>query len=189
MKYKCKLKTCWERVKKENLVFMNPTTYFCSKKCMRSYNAELNRKTKEKEKKKRLTARENIPALTRKLDKIVSEYIRLRDTDKKGYGKCCTCDNILHWKESHCCHFIGRGNKKYRWDEQNLKMWCPACNTYHQQMHQQKFTLLLIDEIGKKKVEEMLNDTWIHKVWKIELKQKIDFWQVKLESERLKKEL
>ena len=43
-----------------------------------------------------------------KLWKWFSIYIRLRDSDENGYGKCFTCGKIIFWKKGDCGHGIGR---------------------------------------------------------------------------------
>jgi transposase len=53
-----------------------------------------------------------------KLDKIFSEYIRLRDaTLGDGYGTCISCGKIIYWKDNHCGHFINRKHMALRFNE------------------------------------------------------------------------
>ncbi len=42
------------------------------------------------------------------LDRIFSEYIRRRDSDENGIGRCISCGKMVHWKEADC----GRQSKK-----------------------------------------------------------------------------
>lgn len=35
-----------------------------------------------------------------KLDRIFSEYIRLRDADNNGYIRCISCGKIVFWKDT-----------------------------------------------------------------------------------------
>ena len=65
-----------------------------------------------------------------KLDKVYSEYIRRRDSDKDGMGHCCTCGKSLHWKQGHCCHFVSRNHLATRWEEKNTHLGCVGCNIY-----------------------------------------------------------
>lgn len=46
-------------------------------------------------KSKRLT----ISILQQRLDRIFSEYIRLRDFDFNGYCQCISCVKINYWKD------------------------------------------------------------------------------------------
>ena len=71
---------------------------------------------------------------------------------------CISCPTRLHYKEAHTAHWIGRANKKYRWDEENCRPACPSCNVYRQQEHQQVFTLRQIERLGIDQVNQMLGD-------------------------------
>lgn len=61
--------------------------------------------------------------LKKKLDKIFSEYIRMRDK-----GQCYTCPKQLPWKAMQNGHFVPRQYLKTRWDERNCNCQCYACN-------------------------------------------------------------
>ena len=67
-----------------------------------------------------------------KADKYFSEYIRRRDSNKEGIGKCITCGKIGHWKDMHNGHFLSRRYESTRFDPQNCALQCPACNTFNQ---------------------------------------------------------
>ena len=135
-----KCKNCKIKVEKENLIYAG-INYFCSKKCrLELWRAEI-QKTKAKEKTKKKNAKETIWFLTRKLDKIFSEYIRRKYSDKDWNITCISCEKKLHWKESHNCHWISRGNRQYRFDEDNCRPWCAWCNTFNQEFHQRIFTI------------------------------------------------
>jgi len=94
-------------------------------------------------------------SVVKKLDRFFSKYIRLRDSDDMGYGKCCTCPKILFWKESHAGHFISRGNKLIRWDERNVHLQCPGCNTYRAG-EQAEYLLFLENKYGREIVDELM---------------------------------
>ena len=68
--------------------------------------------------------------LKAKLDKIFSEYIRLRDSDENGYGRCYCCGKILHWKDAQNMHFIPRQHLALRYNEINCHSGCVKCNFY-----------------------------------------------------------
>ena len=63
-------------------------------------------------------------------DSNFSKYIRLRDTDENGYGKCCSCGKIVHYKDADAGHFINRKHKSVRFSEQNVNLQCRACNRF-----------------------------------------------------------
>ena len=58
--------------------------------------------------------------LINKLDRIFSEYIRKRDSDKKGFVKCITSGKKYHYTEVDAGHFISRKEMSTRWNEDNV---------------------------------------------------------------------
>lgn len=71
-----------------------------------------------------------VAVLKRKADKVFSLAIRLRDSDKNGYGRCITCSKRVHYKEAHAGHFISRRYGATRYDEENVNLQCTLCNTF-----------------------------------------------------------
>ena len=69
-------------------------------------------------------------SLVNTLDRIFSEFIRLRDSDAHGYCRCITCTNRAPWKEMDAGHFISRDRKAVRWNEHNVHAQCPRCNRF-----------------------------------------------------------
>jgi 5-methylcytosine-specific restriction endonuclease McrA len=67
-------------------------------------------------------------SITKRLDKLLSIAVRLRDTDDYGNGHCCTCGRLLKYEDSDAGHFIGRGRFGTRWDLENVHMQCTVCN-------------------------------------------------------------
>lgn len=68
----------------------------------------------------------------KKLEKEFSLFIRLRDSNSEGYGQCCTCGKVIHYKDGHCGHFISRRHKATKYNEMNTALQCVSCNTYNQ---------------------------------------------------------
>jgi hypothetical protein len=66
----------------------------------------------------------------KRTDEWFSKYIRLRDADDNGTCCCITCGRRKNWKAVHAGHFIKRSVKELRWDEKNVHVQCPGCNTY-----------------------------------------------------------
>lgn len=68
--------------------------------------------------------------LVKKLDTIFSEYIRRKYSDKNGIVKCYTCNKKAYWKGEGMQngHFISRASRILRWDENNCRPQCYACN-------------------------------------------------------------
>lgn len=66
----------------------------------------------------------------KKLWDIFSVYIRLRDVDETGYGKCFTCPRVIHWKKGDAGHGIGRQHKNTKFDPKNVHLQCKHCNGF-----------------------------------------------------------
>ena len=67
--------------------------------------------------------------LIAKLDKVFSEYIRLRYA-KNDIATCVTCGKKDHWKKLQAGHFMSRKHYATRWDEDNVEVQCSACNVF-----------------------------------------------------------
>jgi hypothetical protein len=64
------------------------------------------------------------------LDKVFSQYIRLRDANNWGLCFCVTCGNPFHWKGGDAGHFIQRNRMAVRFDERNVNAQCKKCNRF-----------------------------------------------------------
>jgi hypothetical protein len=51
-----------------------------------------------------------------------SRFIRLRDSDKEGIGKCICCNELKKAKHADCGHYHSRRYKSLRWDEDNAHL-------------------------------------------------------------------
>lgn len=73
-----------------------------------------------------------ISKLKKKLDKIFSEYIRLRDSDYKGNCKCISCgkEALAFGGSIHAGHLFSRRYLSIRFDEKNVNSQCSYCNTF-----------------------------------------------------------
>ena len=96
--------------------------------------------------------------LKAKLDKLFSEYIRLRDSDHKGYCKCISCgkEAPAFGGSIHAGHFMSRRHIATRWDEKNVNSQCNYCNTFLNG-NQYRASIGLDNKYGKgtaKKLEE-----------------------------------
>lgn len=60
--------------------------------------------------------------LSKRLDKMVSLYVRLRDQ------KCATCGKQLLIGKREAGHFVPRQVLETRWDLQNVNVQCHKCN-------------------------------------------------------------
>ena len=66
----------------------------------------------------------------KRIDPPFHRYIRLRDTDKNGYGCCISCGKDIHFTEGDAGHFISRQHKNTRWNEENVNLQCKYCNMW-----------------------------------------------------------
>jgi len=67
--------------------------------------------------------------LQTKLDRIFSQFIRLRDS-KDGLTSCITCGRMGDFKSYDCGHFISRRFQSTRYDEKNCNSQCIKCNRF-----------------------------------------------------------
>jgi len=129
--YRCK--ECRDKHSIEWEVIMSWIHRFCSKLCRRSFNAQEKKKVVHKEKirnaKKRDKKANSVSVLKKKLWKIVSEYIRRRDSNEDWIWKCATCPIEKPWKELQAWHYIPSGSSsKHRYNEFNIHNQCYWCN-------------------------------------------------------------
>lgn len=74
--------------------------------------------------------KQGLAPLIKKLDRVFSEYIRLRDSRSFGYKyfKCISCGMVKPYEQMDCGHFISRTHMATRFDEKNCNGECRACN-------------------------------------------------------------
>lgn len=72
----------------------------------------------------------SLSVLIKELDEVFATFIKLRDTDSFGYGKCITCGGRLHYREGDCGHGIVRQFIATRFDERNCYLQCRECNRF-----------------------------------------------------------
>lgn len=88
----------------------------------------IKRKVKEKPaaRKKR---QPSLSTLVNKLDKVFSQYIRLRDAMPSGVFRCISCGQIKPIGKADCGHFYSRRHMSTRFDEDNCNAECSYCLT------------------------------------------------------------
>ena len=95
-----------------------------------------------------------IKTLKNKAWKLCSEYNRRKDVDWRGFGRCCTCKKMLHWKSGDAGHFMaGRGNS-ILFDDRGIHLQCKKCNM--NQGEQYLYGKFMEKRYGKKVVDEFL---------------------------------
>lgn len=70
------------------------------------------------------------PNLIKKLDKVFSAYIRLRDTMPSGFFKCISCGQIKPFEQGDNGHYVNRQHMSLRFSEMNCNMQCRKCNRF-----------------------------------------------------------
>ena len=100
-----------------------------------------------------------------RLDKIVSLYVRTKYL-KNGLIQCYTCTTIKPLKEMDCGHYIKRGNMNTRWDLDNLRPQCTACNRFKDGL-QDEFVARLSIEFGRDMGIELNKKKHTIKQWTI----------------------
>lgn len=114
--------------------------------------------------------------LVKDLDMWFSRYIRQKYSDILWISCCYTCSNKWHWKDMQNWHFVSRANYKYRWDEHNCRVQCYACNIIRS-WNYKVYTLKMIEEYGKEKIEDMINDKELTKIKTYEIEEKIEYYK------------
>lgn len=71
-----------------------------------------------------------VAKLKKEADAYWSKYIRIRDSDKDGFGECITCGRKYHWKNAQNGHFVSRKVSTLRYDEENCNLQCVGCNMF-----------------------------------------------------------
>ena len=93
--------------------------------------------------------------LKNKLDRIFSNYIRLRDrVCNTEMVICISCGKALLWKESDCGHYINRARLGLRYNEKNCNAQCRRCNRF-EEGNMSGYTLGLINKYGKNIIKEL----------------------------------
>lgn len=121
------------------------------------------KKAKEKAPKER---KPSVQTLVRKLDKVFSEYIRLRDSKPYAfkYFRCISCNQIKPYEQMDCGHFIGRTHMATRFDEENCHGECRMCNRFsadHMIYYQRNLERL----IGRERVDLLVARGKATKKW------------------------
>ena len=76
--------------------------------------------------------KKSLSSLKKKLDRVFSQWVRLRDSDESGTCACVTCGKLMYWKDAHAGHWISRRHASTRWTPENVHAQCPRCNLYEQ---------------------------------------------------------
>lgn len=98
--------------------------------------------------------KQSIKTLKAKAWKLFSEYIRRRDSDENGYGKCCTCGKKIHWSEGDAGHWISRVHSSTFFEETNVHLQCRYDNRYRNGAPEE-YVKFMIDQYGIDELERL----------------------------------
>lgn len=122
-----------------------------------------------------------VSKLKKKLDEVFSRYIRYKYA-KDGYVSCYTCGTTEPIKEMQCGHYITRGKLATRWDEDNCRVQCVACNIFKKGNYQE-YSRRLINEMGCDIIETLTQKS--HQTLKlkaVDYQELIDLYTEKLKN-------
>ena len=132
----------------------------------------------------------SVSQLKRKLDRIFSKFIRLRDAHEWhkdnpdaafGWVKCCTCGKVKHWKDVDAGHFVSRGRSPLRYVEWNVHSQCKPCNTAEGK--KANYALFIKKKYGQKVLEEFAKKEHQTKKWNVlELEELIEYYSKKVKE-------
>lgn len=92
------------------------------------------------------------PQAIKQADTYFSHYIRLRDSNEQGIGRCITCNKSVDWKNAHCGHYISRRHFAVRYHLDNCHLQCEECNV-HKGGNLEEYRKVLNHIFGHDKVE------------------------------------
>jgi len=142
--------------------------------------AHINAKERKISKKRKKSV--SLSDLEKKLDKVFSQYIRLKDADQGGTVECVTCNQLFFWKDTDCGHFIKRQHRSVRWDERNVGVQCTRCNHY-MGGRQDDFSKYIIKTYGYSVYDELMRLKYqTMKFSRLDILEKIDEYKEKLET-------
>lgn len=119
-----------------------------------------------------------------------ARYIKIRDANKMGICRCCTCEKSMIWNDPDCQagHFIPGHNNTTYFEEKIIHAQCSHCNLGGQGMQYEygKF-MKKIYGYDEATLDEM--QTWRHKVKKVTMQELKDIKEYfDNEFDRIKKE-
>lgn len=116
--------------------------------------------------------------LVKKLDKVFSQYIRLRDAFPNGTFRCISCGKIKPFEKADCGHYHSRRHMATRFDEENCNTECNYCNRFSAD-HIIGYRANLIRKIGTQRYQLLEVKAHSTKKWScFELEQLIKYYSV-----------
>lgn len=118
----------------------------------------------------------------KKLDKIFSLYIRLRDTLPGGLTPCISCGQYKRFDKMDCGHYYSRRHMATRFDEDNCHAECSQCNRFRAD-HLIGYRENLLRKIGQQRFDKLAWKASQTRHWTdFELKELIKYYQEKIKE-------
>lgn len=120
--------------------------------------------------------------LREKLDRVFSQYIRLRDMLPGNVFQCISCGRIKPINQADCGHYINRQHMATRFSEVNCNAQCRSCNRFDEG-NMSGYRAGLVRKYGETKVvllESMKND--VRKYSDFEYEALIKHYQFKIKE-------
>lgn len=108
----------------------------------------------------------SIPKLNAKAQSVFNKWIRLRDCDIYGNGKCISCGKpITDYRDADAGHYVPvKGGSFLRFHEDNVHLECKGCNGFDE-FHLVGYRKNLIEKIGIERVEYLESNRRKVKKW------------------------
>jgi hypothetical protein len=105
-------------------------------------------------------SKKKLPTLTslkKKLWKLTSLYVRLRDADDLGMVKCSTCEMVKHFKQMQAGHFVSKahGTSVY-FALSNIHPQCYRCNM-NLGSNGPWYYIYMLERYGQDVISELMN--------------------------------
>lgn len=97
----------------------------------------------------------SVAKLKKKAWTLFSLLVRLRDTDKFGFGRCCSCGKTYHLKELQAGHFISRRHSATLFELTNVHAQCQACNIWNHG-NTIGYWQFMEDTYGRMKIDDLI---------------------------------
>lgn len=99
----------------------------------------------------------SIPKLKEIAQTWFNRFIRLRDTDENGFGRCISCGKTTRFGDEnyHACHYYNTKNYgQIRYDEDNCHGGCKKCNRYLYG-NLIEYRKMLLKKIGEERLRQL----------------------------------
>lgn len=124
----------------------------------------------------------SVASIVTRLDRVFSQYIRLRDSHDDETFACISCGRRLSLSYAQCGHYYPRANMSTRFDPDNCHAECIHCNCFDQN-HLEGYRKNLIAKIGEGRVAELDRRAKETKKWShYELEEMIEFYKERIKQ-------